>query len=165
MDSTTAVAIAGIFGTVMAGALGPFIAEKMRRKSERDGRLLERRLDLYADMVRVAAKFADNVEIWGAAPLADLPDFDEDELNRIVSRIRVVGSDEMKAHVLDLMSCATDFYRPLVMEVRPHAEQLRKEGKADDTESIQQRMALADVATRAREVFRKIEATARADWR
>ncbi len=51
MDSTTLVAIAGIAGTLLA----PIIAGRMQRSLLRADRVLDRRLDAYVDLLRLAA--------------------------------------------------------------------------------------------------------------
>lgn len=91
MDATAWVAVAGIVGTVLA----PLVLERMRRESARREHLLAHRTGAYADLLRVTAKLVDNAAQWAFTPTADLTQTDDEELNAIVARVRVVGSPRL----------------------------------------------------------------------
>src|SRR3954451_3548601 len=60
MDATAWVALAGIAGTLFGTLSSPLLAERMRRESVRREALLNQRLSMYADLLRVTARVADN---------------------------------------------------------------------------------------------------------
>ncbi len=161
MDATAWVAIAGIAGTLLA----PLLTEKMRRKSVRDEHLIVNRLDVYADLLRVITRFVDNASMRASFPLAEVAEYDDEELNRIVAKARIAASDEVTSLVQQFMTLANNFNRTLVVDVMAHHTQLRKEGKVDDQDAARQRLILSGGADEARELFLRIEAAMRADMR
>lgn len=76
MNATAWIAIAGIVATLLAGLLSPVLA------------------DLYADLLGVTARFADNATTWSVAPRAALKEIDDQELDRIVSYAPHCGKRE-----------------------------------------------------------------------
>lgn len=162
MDWTTVViAVAGIAGTVLA----PIITERMRREGVRQERLLTEGLEVYADLLRVTARLADNAMNWAAMPTAELEETDDAELDRTVSRVRVVASDEVLGWFLRLRKQVGEFNRLLVGEAQPHHRRVHQQGQADDDGTIRQRMALGELAEAIAESRRQIEAAIRNETR
>ncbi len=93
MDATAWVAVAGIIGTFASGIAGPALIERMRRESTRIEQVRAQRLAVYADLLKVTARLADNALTWSAIPPADLKETDSDELDAVISRARVVASE------------------------------------------------------------------------
>jgi hypothetical protein len=110
VDATAWVAIAGIAGTLVGALLAPIIAEKMRRKSARLERMAGERLEVYAELLRVTARIADNMLGWKAAPRAELKETDTEEFDRLTSRLHVVGSKDVYDKFEDLRSKLGPFY-------------------------------------------------------
>lgn len=156
MNATAWVAIAGIAATLLAGLLSPVLAERMRRKSA----LLERLSGLYADLLGATACFADNAMNWSATPLADLKETDDQELDRIVNHVRVVGSRKVYQRFEEAKTQIHKFNR-LLSHAQDYHNQLRQEGDVDDQTSIQQRMALASVAEEIVKAHKELESIIR----
>jgi hypothetical protein len=127
VDATAWVAIAGIAGTLAGALLAPMIAEKMRRKSARMEIVTGERIEVYADLLRVTARIADNVVGWSANPLMELEETDDEVLNRLVARLQVVASEDVHKQFLDLRSQIGPFYRLLWTARISHNRELRKE--------------------------------------
>lgn len=83
VDATTVVALAGIGGTLLA----PLLTGWVRHRHARAERLLDARIEVYADLMDVAATTADNAQTWSAMPLADLTEPDNTHLNRVFIQI------------------------------------------------------------------------------
>jgi hypothetical protein len=162
VDKTAWVAIAGISATLIAGILGPLLAERMRRESARLERLLGRRLDVYADLLRASARLADNSMTWSAIPLADLKETDDEELDRLVSQVRVVASKDVYQQLQALAGRAHEFNQ-LLFQAKLHHNRLRDAGKVDDDLSLRQRMSLGSIADEMRKEHKKLEATIRGE--
>lgn len=145
MDPTAWVGIAGIGGTLLASVLAPILSERMRRRSSRLDRLHEQRLTAYADMLQVTARFADNAMTWSAIPNADLKETEDGVLDALVSRIRVVGSDDVHRRFGELASQLHRFNRELY-DAQAYHVALREAGTVDDQKSIGQRMSLGSIA-------------------
>lgn len=143
MDATAWVGALGILGTLLAALLPPLITEPMRRESNRREQVIAHQLDVYADLLKATARLADNAMTWAATPLADLNETANDELDRVISRARVVASKAVYLVLEDLTRNVHKFNRALVMEAQPHHQRVRAEGGADDVTGIQQRMELA----------------------
>ena len=67
MDATAWVAIAGILGTL----LSPIVAERMRRRSERQMRLHDERVTTYGELLAAVSQLTENAMTRAAIPLAD----------------------------------------------------------------------------------------------
>lgn len=160
VDATTVVALAGIGATLLAGVAGPLLVERMRRESERRGHLLLRRLDVYADLLRATARLADNAIDWAFQPLAELRETDDEELNRLVSQVRVVASRSVHEQLTDLTRRMSAFYRVL-FPARDHHQRIRDAGQVDDAQSVQLRSALAAAADEIVTLHKRLEATVR----
>ena len=145
MDATAWVGALGILGTLLAALLPPLITEPMRRESSRREQVVAHRLDIYADLLKATARLADNALTWSATPLADLTETADDELDRVISRARVVASTAVY-HALEDLTRNVHKFKALVMEAQPHHRRVRAEGGADDVTGIQQRMSLAELA-------------------
>lgn len=160
MDATAWVAIAGIGGTLLA----PTLTEWMHRKSDRIEQLRTNRLAVYADLLRVTARVADNAMTWSAIPLADLKESDSDELDRLVSQSRVIASDDVYRCFNEFSRQAGEFNRRL-FRAKLHHQRVRNAGEIDDTETIRQRMSLGSVADRMTESYKQIEAVIRCEMK
>jgi hypothetical protein len=153
LDATGWVAIAGIAGTLLA----PLFGERMRRKSVRTEQLAAQRLVVYADLLTATARIVDNANEWSALPLADMKETEAGELDRLGGRVRVVASKAVYEDFKKLSSTTQKFNRFLFLEVRPHHQRIRAEGKVDDERSIQQRMRLGDIAHKIGESHQELE--------
>ena len=161
MDPTVWVAIAGIGGTLIGTVTSPLLAERMRRKSVRTEQLTGQQLEVYADLLNATSLLADNARDYSTMPLADLEEPDDDELNRLVSRARVVASKGVYRLLNKMQSQQAEFNRQLLLVARPYHDRLRREGKVDDSQAMALRMSLADVAGQIVESHKQIEATIR----
>lgn len=164
VDATAWVAFAGILGTLAAALLGPFVAEQMRRKSARLERLVVVRIDLYADLLRATARLVDNAATWSALPLADLEETDNEELNRLIGRVRAVASEQVYKSYQKLASRVHEFNR-LLPDVKQHHHNLLESEEVDDLMSIHLRMTLATIADAIRENHLELEDAVRAELR
>ncbi|NKZ84748.1 hypothetical protein GS982_21480, partial [Rhodococcus hoagii] len=145
VDATAWVAVAGIIGTFASGIAGPALIERMRRESTRIEQVRAQRLAVYADLLKVTARLADNALTWSAIPPADLKETDSDELDAVISRARVVASENVYEHLGDLARQVQQFYVGLD-EARTSQRRLAREGKVDDDTAIRQRMSLGGIA-------------------
>lgn len=147
MDATVVVALIGtgttLLGTLSGALLGPWISERMRRKSTRMEQTYTQQLAVYGDLLRVTAQLVDNARERAATPLAELPEPSDDELDRLISQARVLASDDVEKHLNDLSRLVQKVHRMLVNDVAPYHRKLRAEGKADDGVAIQKRVELA----------------------
>ncbi|NKZ84754.1 hypothetical protein GS982_21525 [Rhodococcus hoagii] len=78
-------------------------------------------------------------------PPADLKETDSDELDAVISRARVVASENVYEHLGDLARQVQQFYVGLD-EARTSQRRLAREGKVDDDTAIRQRMSLGGIA-------------------
>jgi hypothetical protein len=92
VNATFWLGIAGIAGTLIGALLGPVLSERMRRNSVRTEQFSAQRLVIYADLLRVAARFADNAQTWAVHPLKELVENESEELDRLFSQVRVIAS-------------------------------------------------------------------------
>lgn len=143
MDATAWVGIAGIAGTLLGTGVGPWISEKMRRKSTRMEQVQQQRLALYGDLLRVTAQLVGNARERAAMPLADLPEPSDDELDRLISQARVLAGEDVEQHLAEVSRLVSKIHWLLVNDVVPYHERLRDEGKGDDGVAIQKRVQLA----------------------
>lgn len=152
MDATTIVALAGIFGTLLA----PLLTGWLRHRHARAERLLDARIEVYADLIGAAATTADNALTWSAIPLANLPEPDDDHLNQVFARLRVVASQEVYKAAMDFKRDVSAFHHAL-RSARIHAARVREDGEIDDVRSIGTRMDAGEVADVVAVGFRRIE--------
>ncbi|WP_199036728.1 hypothetical protein [Glycomyces salinus] len=157
------VSIIAIISGAATGIGAPIISERMRRKSTRRELLLNRRIDTYAALLRVGATIRDNAMTWSAIPLADLQEEEDEELNRILSEIRVVASLEVFNLAKKLLSTVQAFNRTLVSEARPARREAERQGHGDSEPAIRARMRLADSATEIDQIYRDLMSAIRND--
>lgn len=119
----------------------PWLAERIRRESVRKEQIIAARLDIYADLLIVTARLADNAMTWSALPFADLKETDNDELDRVVARLRVVASQDVHTRLDQVSRLAGPFNRRLY-EAKVEHQAVRAEGNVDDTTTILQRVGL-----------------------
>ena len=162
LDATTVVAIAGIGGTLLGTLLSPVLAEKMRRSGARQEQLRAARLELYAELLEVTARLADNAMTWSALPRADLKETQNARLDRIIARVRTLGSDEVRNHVAELSRTAQEFNRRLY-GARDLERIAESEGAVDSAAGIQARMQLGGLADRLRDLHHTLEEDVRRD--
>lgn len=138
----------GITGTL----LSPIITELVRRKSTRREQLTDRRLDVYADLLRVTARVVENAQTWSALPTEDLQENDPEELDRVIGQADVIASPKVDEVLREFSRLAHAFHRNLVLEAQPYHQSLRREERsADDATAIQKRMNLGVIADQLRE--------------
>jgi hypothetical protein len=163
MDATAWVAIAGIGGTLLAAVLSPLVTERMHRESVRREHLMSHRLEAYADLLRVTARLADNAQTWSVSPLVDLKETDNDELDRLIARVRVVASKDIYNQLVELTSHAQTFTLGL-FETRTYHSRIRQAGTVDDATAIKQRMALATLSDQITEMHKGLEKVIRKEF-
>ncbi|MEV6512955.1 hypothetical protein AB0M61_43535 [Streptomyces sp. NPDC051642] len=159
MGATFWLGIAGIAGTLIGTLLGPVLSERMRRNSVRTEQFSAQRLVVYADLLRVAARFADNAETWAATPLAELEENDPEELDRLFSQVRVIASPSVCEQVRNLERAVSAFNHQLA-EAQPHHRRLLEaasgQGSGEDGQAVTQRMNLATAADGVRDAYRRL---------
>ncbi|MEU9190317.1 hypothetical protein AB0D14_38525 [Streptomyces sp. NPDC048484] len=168
-DATFWLAIAGIAGTLLGALLGPVLSECMRRNSVRAEQFSAQRLVVYADLLRATARFADNTQTWAVAPLEELAETEDEELNRVFSLVRVTATPGVYKEVRTLEDAVRDFNR-LYADAQPHHRRLREaadrgEGSGEDGLAITQRMSLGSAAETVREAHRHLEEVIRREMR
>ena len=164
---TTALvsAAAILVATVLGGALsivGGVVAERIRHRASRREHLLTVRLEVYADLLEVAARVTENVRIWASLPEADLEEHDDAFLNRMLARVRAHASDDVRELALAWKGRVEDFHRERY-RARLALARAHESGAADTQEAIQARMVLAGIADEIRAGFDRLEAAVRRD--
>lgn len=157
MDAAVWLGIAGIAGTLLA----PILSERMRRRSVRDEQLSAQRLVVYADLLRISARFVDNTQARAEFPLEELAETAPEELDRVFSQVRVIASPRVHKHVRDLEGAVHAFNR-LLADARLHHRRLREaadrgEGSGQDSKAVTQRISLGDAAEAVRDAYRRLE--------
>jgi hypothetical protein len=132
------------------------LTERMRRRSARDDRKYEARLQLYADLLQAAAKITDNARTWSAIPLAQLDEVDDAVLDRVLAQVRVSASDRVKDAVFAWKKSVSAFLRALDDAQRVHRRELET-GHTGPGQTIQARMGLAGIADEIHTGFVKME--------
>ena len=150
--SATIIAVAGIVGTLLA----PIVTEQVKRRSAREDRQHDRRLAVYADLLHVTAKTADNAQNWASTPLAELDEHEDEFLNRMLAQVRVVASTQVRDQTLAFQSAALVFYRRL-SEAKLLHRRVQQVGDGDSVEASQTRMHLAGLADELVELFKQLE--------
>jgi hypothetical protein len=72
MDEALVLGLAGIGATLVGTLVAPIVAGRLQRAALRADRILDRRLDVYVDLLETAGHLHDNAQTWSAIPLADL---------------------------------------------------------------------------------------------
>lgn len=158
MDPVVWAAIAGVAGTLLA----PLLTERARRNSARRQRLGDARLDAYTDLLLVTARLAENASTWSAIPLADPQETGQDELDRVIARVRIVASPNVYDHLDQITGVAGEFHRALLQAKLDHRA-VHTGGRVDDGRTILQRLDLGKLADRLRATHRELEAMIRAE--
>jgi hypothetical protein len=159
--TTFAIAVAGVAGTLVA----PIFGERVRRSGVRREHLLTRQLDIYAELLEAGARFADNATTWSVHPLADLSETDDSKLDILVDKLRVVASNQVYDAFGDLRGLVHEFNGLLDGARSHHAGMRQEQGSVSDAVVIRQRMALADLATKVVESFKRLEGAIRKEMR
>ena len=145
--------------------MAPLLSERMRRRSAHLDRLLGERVVAYADLLSASARLAESAMTWAAIPLADLQEtYDDAELRRIISRVRVVASKDIYTHLDELSHHAHRFYL-MLHEARVQHQKVRDQGDVDTAQTIQQRSNLGGVAVEMATAHKQIEAAIRKELR
>jgi hypothetical protein len=153
------VGVAGILGTLT----GVTLTERMRREGTRREHLLTHSLLVYSELLTELARLVDNVRAWSWGPVQDRKEADDEALNRLTGRLRVVASPEVLALFQEVNSRVQEFHRLRELEVLPHHQRIQREGTADDDLARRQRLALSDKAEAIAECYGRIEAVVRAE--
>jgi hypothetical protein len=96
VDAVAWVAVAGIAGTLLGAIGAPVIAERMRRRSARDDRLLTERMAVYIDLIRQVSRMTDHLDIkvsdgTQTTTLEEL----RQAINHAIDRASVIGSTDV----------------------------------------------------------------------
>lgn len=165
MNATFWLGIAGIAGTLSGALLGPVLSERMRRNSVRAEQYSAQRLVVYADLLRVAARFADNAQTWAVNPLEELAENEPEELDRLFSQVRVIATSRVCGQCKSLKRTVLAFNRQL-LEAQPHNRRLREladsgQGSGQDGLAVTQRTNLDTAAEGVREAYGQLSRAVR----
>jgi hypothetical protein len=159
--ATVIVAALGIGGTLAAS----IIAGRMQRTTARDDRIRERRFAVYVDVLEVMGQFRENAQTWATFPDADVVEPSTDAIRSIDARIRVVGSDDVRAATDRVANLAQRFIADL-FPARVLHERLRRQYKVVDTdETIKARMALGGLVDEMTVALKELESKIRAEMK
>lgn len=150
------VALIGMGSTLVAGLGGPLIVERVRRTTAHRDHIRDRRLNVYAGVLTATTSISENLMTWAARPLADLDDPARADLDRMLSELRVVGSDAIYEQFSAFSPLVDKFHRNLML-ARHDQALVGREGNVDDERSMRARMNLADLADAARECHVELE--------
>lgn len=158
MDATAWVAVAGIVGTL----LGPLVLERMRRESTRREHLTRLRAEVYADLLLITAIVADNAVTWSAVPRAELTETPDEELNRVMARVRTLGSDRIYPLVELFTNTAHEFNRRLFRSRLEH-ERADRAQVHEDQQTMVARMSTGEIADELRRQYKPLLDEVRAE--
>lgn len=150
------IALIGMGSTLVAGFGGPLILERMRRTTAHRDRVGDRRLNVYAEVLKATTSISENLMTWAGLPLADLDDPARADLDKMLGELRVVGSDAIYEQFSAFSPLVEKFHRNLML-ARHDQALVRREGHGDDEKSIRARMNLAELADAARECHVELE--------
>jgi hypothetical protein len=159
MNSTTVVAIAGILGTLLA----PYITGRVQRRLVKVDRVLDRRIDAYADLLDVTRQIRENAQFWSAVPLAHLQEPPINRIRALDARICVVGSDQVREATDRFARASTEFY----MKLGPARQRdaVVYEAHGDSVETIADRMGLGKVADELKAIASELESIIQVEMR
>ena len=158
------VAIVGVVGTLLGAVAGAVLAPWASGRAERRLRILDRRLDTYADLLEVAGHMRDNAQTLASAPLANLPDPPVDRVRSLDARIRVVGSDRVREATDRVAILSTRFHSELFL-ARPRETRIIDSGEVDTSETIKARMGLGRIADEMTEAIKELESRIRSEMK
>jgi hypothetical protein len=140
------------------------LTEQVRRRSSKQDRLLAARLELYTDLLEVAARLADNAMTWSALPSADLVETDNERLDRILARVRLLARDDVRSRMAQFSKVVHEF-NPQLYHARDVERLAQAEGAVGSAEAIRARMRLGDLADQLRALHHQLEAAVRKEVR
>lgn len=155
-----AIAIVGVVGTLLGAIVGAVLAPWVSGRVERQHRILDRRLDAYADLLEVAGHMRDNAQTWASIPLATLEDPSADRVRSMDALIRVVGSDPVREATERVATLTTRFHTDLFL-ARPREARVHDSGEIDTPETMRARMDLGRVADELSEAIQELESRIR----
>lgn len=158
------IAIVGVVGTLLGAVVGAVLAPWVSGRMERQQRILDRRLDAYADLLEVAGHMRDNAQTWASIPLARLEDPSADRVRSMDARIRVVGGDRVREATERVAMLATRFHADL-FKARPREGRVLDSDEIDTPETMQARMDLGRLADELSEAIRELESRIRNDMK
>ncbi|MGZ5295696.1 MAG: hypothetical protein ACXWYT_02125 [Actinomycetota bacterium] len=134
MDTTVAVAIAGIAGTLAAAVAAPWVAGRVQRAAVKEARIHAARLEAYVDLLQVTGQLVENFQTWSAIPLAEVEGPSPERVRSIDARIRVVGSDAVAEATKEFAALSSRFFADH-FRARLRAERDRTSGVGDSNAS------------------------------
>ncbi len=162
MDAATWAPTVVAVVAIIASFLSPLVTERMRRMSAREERLLTERLSVYGELLEAVGRIADNAQTWAAVPQASLDEPGQDELGRIDARVRVLGSEQVRADTEHFRIASIRFAQSLFQARGVHDH--RDAVGADETpETIRARMNLGTLAEDLWRLRVKVEESVRRD--
>ena len=169
MDATAWVAIVGIvatlIGTLAGTVLTPVSTEIVRRRSVRKERMLALRLEAYADLLRVGARFVNNAITVASLHDGDIREPDDDELNRLTGQVKLVASDDVAEHFKAFSEQVGRFQADVFMAKLNHKAIALRNPEDDLVEGVKSvhRVALRRKTDAIRGTYRELEAAIRKD--
>jgi hypothetical protein len=162
LDATALVAIAGIIGTLLA----PVITEIVRRKSVRKERLLELRLEAYADVLKVGDRFVHNAIALASMNDVTIKEPDDDSINHLVGQVKLVASKDVAKHFSTFTERVSRFHVAVLMAKFNHrvlaARNPEDDSALEGAKSVD-RVAFDRKVDAIREAYNELEAAIRKD--
>lgn len=158
------VALLGVVATLLGAIVGAVIAPWVSSRMERRNRILDRRLDAYADLLEVAGVIHHNAQTWSSIPLANPEEPPTDRIRSMDARIRVVGSDSVREATERMARLATRFQADL-FRARLREARVQDGGEEDASETLRARMQLGAIADEMSEAVKELESRIRLEMK
>ena len=169
MDATAWVAIAGIIGTLAGALFAPFAGEIARRKSARKERLLDQRLEAYADVLRVGHRFVHNaIALAALHDVTTIKEPDDDSMNHLVGHVKLVASKDVAKHFKTFTEQVGRFHVAVLMAKINHraiASRNAEDNSALEGKRSVDRVDLGRKVDAIRTTYDELEAAIRRDVR
>ena len=166
LDDTALVAIAGIVGTLAAAIFAPFAGEIARRKSARKERLLDERLETYADVLKVGHRFVHNAITLANMTAVTIKEPDDDAMNHLVGQMKLVASEDVAEHFKTFTEQVGRFHAEVLMARLNH--RVLAAHNAEDNSALEgaksvDRVEFGRKADAIRDAYNELETAIRKD--
>jgi hypothetical protein len=122
MSDTSIVALAGIGGTALGALIGALVSPWAHGRIDRRNRLLDRRIDAYADLLELVRTLHDNALVLATSPSATVEDPPKQRVDSMIARIRVIGSNEVHGRTNTIAELAFELHRKVYAASKVHLE-------------------------------------------